>query len=211
MTATNVRKLTFGMIALALLFIGALTVSASATAADVKQSAVAVTGGKTTLKPTDRMVKKLNRAKIRVSPTGSARGGLRKLVFPVTGGRIEPGELTGKLKHQGSGLRFRKRIDKASPLLFKNPVIDLGRGFLNLAVKKHAETRADHREAPWIGLSEKKLLEFQDGAIGFRAKVKLTGQGARGFRSTLGLNVKRGTTFGILDWVWADFASVTAP
>lgn len=65
-------KIAFSAAALALL-IGALPVStSSSTAAEARQSAVQVTGGKTTLKPTKRMIRKLKRAKVRVRPTGSA-------------------------------------------------------------------------------------------------------------------------------------------
>ncbi len=75
------------MIALALLM-GALAVSSSSTAAQETTNPVGVTGGNTILKPTKQMIRKLKRAKVRVRPTGAATGGLRKLVFPVTGGRI---------------------------------------------------------------------------------------------------------------------------
>ena len=192
MTAVNVWKLAFSMIALAMLF-AALTVSTSSTADGAERSQFVITGGKTTLKPTKQMVRKLKRAKVRVRPTGSATGDLRKLVFPITGGR----EVIGaqdlypwrEIRHKGSGFKIMKRVDGTSPLAFRNPVVDSR----DLMI--------------WIGdvgnevvlrLSETDLLQAEDGPIRFRAKLKLTKQSAKLVRKRLGLNVKKGTTFGII-------------
>ena len=192
MTSSNVQKFTFSMIALALLM-GALAVSSSSTAAQETTKPVGVTGGKTILKPTKQMIRKLKRAKVRVRPTGAATGGLRKLVFPITGGR----EVIGaqdlypwrEIRHKGSGFKIMKRVDGTSPLAFRNPVVDSR----DLMI--------------WIGdvgnevvlrLSETDLLQAEDGPIRFRAKLTLTTQSAKLLRKRVGVNVKKGNTFGII-------------
>lgn len=198
MTATNVQRSTFCIVALALLM-GVLAVSTSSSTAAPTVSIgsgttkpVGITGGKTTLKPTKQMVRKLKRAKVRLMPTGSANGGPRRLVFPITGGRglIDSQVLNPWLqaRHNGSGFRIMKRVERTSPLAFRNPVIDSR----DLMI--------------WIGdvgnevvmrFSETNLSQTQDGSIRFRAKLKLTKQSAKLLRKRLGLNVKKGTAFAV--------------
>lgn len=214
MTSSNVQKFMFSMIALALLM-GALAVSSSSTAAQETTNPVGVTGGNTILKPTKQMIRKLKRAKVRVKPTGSAKGGMRKLVFPVTGGRIgmSDGKPFGVIRHRASGLR----MGKSTPKLFgfKNPVVDprgrmiwigdvgnevVGAAHPDLATRPLTSPVLDDRSIALFRLSGIFDTNPEDGASRhrFRAQARLTAQSARLFRSKLGLNVKKGNTFGII-------------
>jgi hypothetical protein len=198
MIATNAHKLTFSLIAVTLLF-GVLVASSSPTADGAEHSPVAITGGKTTLKPTKQMVRKLKRAKVRVRPTGSATGALRQLVFPVTVGRVgmSEGRLVGRIGHQGSGLRLHSQgnFEIQDLVTLRNPVIGLGGGILDFKVEIEGVTQGAFLKA---GRFESQL-GGPDTTTRIRAKVRLTRQGARLFRSKLGIRVKPGTAFGVLN------------
>ena len=210
MIATNLQKLTFSMIALALL-IGALVVADSSKAADAETAAdvfvpgrvYTVTGGKTTLKPTKQVIRKLKRAKVRVRPTGSATGGLRKLVFPVTGGRIgmSEGRLVGRIRHQRSGFRIEEYPWSSG---FRTPAIDFTSitdttgsmgGTVNAIAGYGTEALPNLRLFRLSGIFD---TNPEDGTARLRAQARITARGARLLRSKLGLNVKKGITFGII-------------
>ncbi len=87
-------------------------------------------GGKTTLKLNDRMIRKLKRAKVRVKPTGSARGGLQEARLPDhrRSGRHGDGELIGKIAHRRSGIDWgsnKPGLGGTGQIRLRNPVVDM--------------------------------------------------------------------------------------
>jgi hypothetical protein len=135
------------------------------------------------------MIKKLKRAKVTVKPTGSAKGGLRKLTFPITGGRVgvSEGKPVGVVKHRGSGFRMGKSTPKLFE--FKSPTINLGTGIMAFQ---------GPFGSPNLGKLFKSCFTFKEWVKPCPSHVvKLTRPGARLLRS-LGLKVKPGAKFGFI-------------
>ena len=201
----NALKVAFSTAALALL-IGALAVTGSFGAANAGAADVFVpgrvytfTGGKTTLKLNDRMIRKLKRAKVRVKPTGSAKGGLRKLVLPVTGGRvgIKDGELIGKIAHRRSGIDWGSNKPGGGgtgQVRLRNPVVDMAD--FTIWGRFYAVPEIEDEVIVVFALSGVEALQSQDGSIRIRAEVELTKRGAKLLRKRLGVRARASVDFG---------------
>ncbi len=74
--------------------VAALMVAASAPAA-------AKLGGKTTLAPQAATFEALAAAGVTVAPSGDASAGSKGISFPITGGKLNLENLTGKIEHSG--------------------------------------------------------------------------------------------------------------
>ena len=64
-----------------------------------------IAGGRTTLRLDATLRRVLDLAGVEVAPAGQARRTERGVAFPITGGRLDLGAVTGRVEHAG-GLRF---------------------------------------------------------------------------------------------------------
>ncbi len=189
----DIRRIAFSIVALSLL-VASLLWSSSPAATGAPSSVEPVVGGETTLKLTKRMARSLKRVSATVTPSGSATGGPRKLAFPISGGRVAVSDdrPAGKIRHRGSGWIIKRAGEGStgSVIRFRNPVIDLGRNSLS--------TRLVGAEKLPRSATVLSLCFVVRGWVRPCPShvVELTRQGAKAFRTSLGLNVKPGAKFG---------------
>ena len=129
--------------------------------------------GLTTLKPTKKIGKALAKGNVKVKPKGSASAGKNGLKFPVTGGKITPGEPDGKVQHQGSRLQLKKGKTKVT---LRNPLINLTKAKLNVGVSGSSLKlfELDYSFNPWLwiaGLTGGVFLVCVSGFIAARGAI----------------------------------------
>jgi hypothetical protein len=182
------------LIATAALVVAALLIAAQPAAAKDP-----VGDGKTTLKPTKKISKALAKGNVKVKPKGSASAGKNGLKFPVTGGKITPGEPDGKVQHQGSRLQLKKGKTKVT---LRNPLINLTKAKLNVGVSGSSLKLFD------LDYSKAKITRDGFATVYDKVKAKLTKASARVLKKGFGLKVKKGTVFGKAKVV-ADLSAVS--
>ena len=160
--------------------IGALAFAASAPAATL--------GGKTVLAPEAATFETLANAGVTVGPTGDAGAGSSGIAFPITGGRFNANQVTGKIEHQG-GLTF---TGNGATLTLERFVVKVGaKNVIRAEVAGGGHVRlAD------LDLDQAKIKQRGGKIVISNVGVLLAGKAAGALSAVFGLPDLRGADLG---------------
>jgi len=157
-----------------------MTLAASAPAADL--------GGKTTLAPNPDTLDALAAEGISVAPAGEATVGGDGISFPITGGKVDVENVTGKIVHRG-GLTFS---DHGAAVTLQRYVIKLGdKNVIRASVAGGGKLRlAD------LDLDDAKIKERGNKVVVSNVGVALAGKAAKALSATFGIPDLAGADLG---------------
>ena len=159
----------------------ALTLTAQAPAADKL-------AGKTTLAPKAATFDTLAAAGVTVAPSGVAGAGSKGISFPITGGKLDLDNLTGKVEHKG-GLTFSGH---GTSVTLQGYVIKVGaKNVIRARVAGGGHVRlAD------LNLKQAKIKQRGGKVVISNVKVLLANKAAEALSATFGLPDLAGANLG---------------
>ena len=168
----------------------AMAVATLAAVLMVSASAGAATklGGKTTLAPKAATFEALTAAGVTVAPAGDASAGSKGISFPITGGKLDLDDLTGKVTHSG-GLTFSGH---GTSLTVEDFVVKVGtKSVIRASVAGGGNVRlAD------LDLAKAKVKNRGDTVVISNVKVLLAQKAATALSATFGLPDLAGADLG---------------
>lgn len=168
--------------------IGAVVIVAVAALAFAGSASGAKLGGKTTLAPEASTFNTLAGAGVTVAPAGKANVGSAGIAFPITGGKFNADNGTGKVEHKG-GLTFS---GNGASLTVENFVVKVGaKNVIRAEVAGGGHVRlAD------LDLDKAKIKQRGGKLVISKVGVLLAGRAAKALSATFGLPDLRGADLG---------------
>jgi hypothetical protein len=139
-----------------------------------------VKGGKTSLKLNSGVAKALSANGVAVSPVKPAKVKKGAVVFPVTGGKINPNTYASKIRHSG-GLKFKAG---GTSLVAKSFVVKTGKS--NRLSAKVGKSRVNLLN---LNLNKAKIKQNGNKIRVGRVGVSLTGVAANALNQTFGVHL----------------------
>jgi hypothetical protein len=171
---SSVKRTVISLGAAAALVMGLTGLSAGQAMADQ------VKGGKTALKLNSGVAKALSANGVAVSPVKPAKVKKGAVVFPVTGGKINPNTYASKIRHSG-GLRFKAH---GTSLVAKSFVVRTGKS--NRLSAKVGKSRVNLLN---LDLSKARIKQKGKKIRVGRVGVSLTGVAANALNQTFGVHL----------------------
>jgi hypothetical protein len=166
--------------ALVVALIAALALAVPATAAKL--------GGKTTLAPKAATFEALAANGVTIAPTGKANAGSKGISFPITGGRFNADDVTGKVEHKG-GLTFSGH---GASLTVQDFVVKVG----SKNVIRAEVAGGGHVRLAELDLDRAKIKQRGGKLVISNVDVLLAGKAAEAISATFGLPDLRGADLG---------------
>jgi hypothetical protein len=166
----------------------ALAVAAVASLALAASAPAAKLGGKTVLAPEAATFETLAGAGVTVTPTGTASAVSAGIAFPITGGRFNADQVTGKVEHKG-GLTF---TGHGASLTLENFVVKVG----DKNVIRAEVAGGGHVRLADLDLDEAKIQQRGGKLVISNVDVLLAGKAAAALSGVFGLPDLRGADLG---------------
>jgi len=167
----------------------ALVATAALALVAVAPANAAKLGGKTILAPEAGTLDALGAAGVSVAPSGAANVNGKGIGFPITGGKVNVDNLSGKIVHKG-GLTFSSH---ATSLTVENFVIKLGKK----NVIRAEVAGGGHVRLADLDLSKAKLKQRGGKVVVSNVGVDLANKAAKALSATFGLPDLAGADLGV--------------